>query len=54
MAANSLGFLDLKLSRACGSDGEEQLWVFVTAGGFVAPVHAYSFVDVTSGAEDDY
>jgi hypothetical protein len=33
------GFLDLEQRGTAVSDGEEQLGVHLTAGGFVAPVH---------------
>jgi len=38
-AAHLFSFLDLEQSRTAVPDGEEQLRVHLTAGGFVAPVH---------------
>ena len=38
-AADLLGFLDLEQRGTAVPDGEEQLGVHLTAGGFVAPVH---------------
>src|SRR3954470_14714001 len=37
--ADRLGVIDLEQRRATGADGEEQLRIFVTAGGAVSPVH---------------
>jgi two-component sensor histidine kinase len=39
-AAHLFGFLDLEERRTAVPDGEEQLGVHLTAGGFVTPVHA--------------
>src|SRR5689334_8506819 len=39
-AANGLGLVDLQQGRAGGAYWEEQLRIFVTAGGSVSPVHA--------------
>src|ERR1051326_6407286 len=38
-AAYSLGILDLQQRGPSVPDGEEELWVLVTAGSAVAPVH---------------
>ncbi len=38
-SAHLLGLLDLEQSRTCVPDGEEQLRIFVQAGGLVAPIH---------------
>jgi len=43
-AADLFGFFDLEQRGTGVPDGEEQLRVHLTAGGFVAPVHdVYSF-----------
>ena len=38
-SADLLGFFDLEERRPAVSDREEQLWIYLTTGGNVAPVH---------------
>ena len=42
-AAHLLGFLNLEERGTAVSDREEQLWINLTAGGDVAPVHDVPF-----------
>jgi hypothetical protein len=38
-SANLLSFFNLEERRTAVSDREEQLWIYLTTGGNVAPVH---------------
>jgi hypothetical protein len=42
--ADLLGFFDLEERRTTVSDREEQLWINLTTGGDVAPVHDVPFL----------
>ena|ERR1700722_14347378 len=43
-AADLLGLFDLKKRGPAVSDREKQLWIYLTTGGDVAPVHGVPFL----------